>query len=204
MGFNIKNNYGPNIEVKEGGVVNLHQSMDGKWHTAEGEEAYYEEADDNEYSNCEPSIGSANDYKVTLSTPRQSILDQLLNLSDKGDWVNGITSEDVKAMLMTVLGQGEASLEGKEAEMSEKLWHLLESGRSERLRVTWQNMVGYYDDRRLLKQKSAPALNVDFFGDKNGSDNINKGRPSRDNMPSGFRDVLPLLDAYVPKLDKKA
>lgn len=43
MGFNIKNNYGPNIEVKEGGVVNLHQSMDGKWHTAEGEEAYYEE-----------------------------------------------------------------------------------------------------------------------------------------------------------------
>ena len=45
MGFNIKNNYGPNIEVKEGGVVNLHQSMNGKWHTAEGEEAYYEEAD---------------------------------------------------------------------------------------------------------------------------------------------------------------
>ena len=162
------------------------------------------DTDYNEYSNCEPSIGTANDYKVMLSTPRQSILDQLLNLADKGDWVNGITSEDVKAMLMTVLGQGEASLEGKEAEMSEKLWHLLESGRSERLRVTWQNMVGYYDDRRLLKQKSAPALNVDFFGDKNGSDNINKGRPSRDNMPSGFRDVLPLLDAYVPKLDKKA
>lgn len=45
MGFNIKNNYGPNIEVKEGGVVNLHQSMDGKWHAAEGEKAYYEEAD---------------------------------------------------------------------------------------------------------------------------------------------------------------
>jgi hypothetical protein len=55
-----------------------------------------------------------------------------------------------------------------------------------------------------LKQKSAPALNVDFFGDKDGSDNINKGRPSRDNMSSGFREVLPLLDAYVPKLDKKA
>jgi hypothetical protein len=43
MGFNIKNNYGPNIEVKEGGVVNLHQSMDGKWHTADVEEADYEE-----------------------------------------------------------------------------------------------------------------------------------------------------------------
>ena len=167
------------------------------------------DADDNEYSNCDSSTGSADDYKVTLSTSRQSILNQLLDLADKGDWVNGITSVDVKAMLKTVLGQGENPLTGKELELSEKLWNLLESGRGERLRVTWQNMVGYYDDRHLLKQKSAPALNTDFFGDKEdffgdkeGSDNINKGRPSRDNMSSGFREVLPLLDAYVPKLNK--
>jgi len=162
------------------------------------------DTDDNEKNKCEPSIGSANDYKVMLSTPRQNIFNQLLNLADKGDWVNGITSEDVKAMLKIILGQGENPLTGKEVELSEKLWNLLESGRGERLRVTWQNMVGYYDDRHLLKQKSAPALNMDFFSDKDGSDNINKGRPSRDNMSSGFREVLPLLDAYVPKLDKKA
>jgi hypothetical protein len=123
-------------------------------------------------------------------------------LADKGDWVSGVTSENVKTMLKTVLGQGEKPLTGKEGELSEKLWNLLESGRGERLRVTWQNMVGYYDDRHLLKLKSAPALNTDFFGDKDGSDNINKGRPSRDNMSSGFQEVLPLLDAYVPKLDK--
>ena len=43
MGFNIKNNYGPNIEVNEGGVVNLQQSKDGLWHTVEAEEADYEE-----------------------------------------------------------------------------------------------------------------------------------------------------------------
>ncbi len=140
---------------------------------------------------------------ITLSSGRQEILDQLLALADKGDWVNGITAEDVKAMLKIVLGQGETTLTDKEAELSEKLWNLLESGRGERLRVTWQNMVGYYDDRHLLKQKSAPVLNTDFFGDKDGSDNINKGRPSRDHMSSVFREVLPLLDAYVPKLDKK-
>lgn len=33
MGFNIKNNYGPNIDVHDGGVVNLHQNKDGKWGT---------------------------------------------------------------------------------------------------------------------------------------------------------------------------
>lgn len=141
---------------------------------------------------------------ITLTPRRQSILEQLLDYADKGDWVSEVTSENVKTMLKMVLGLGDSPLTGKEAEMSETLWKLLESGRGERLRVTWQNMIGYYDDRHLLKQKSAPALNIDFFGDKDGSDNINKGRPSRDNMSSGFREVLPLLDAYVPKLNKKA
>lgn len=161
------------------------------------EEQKSQEAEYEEVVEKETPQQSAN--KTTLSTSRQDIFNQLLDLADKGDWVNGITSDQIKVMLKTVLGLGETQLTGKEAKMSETLWNLLESGRSERLRVTWQNMIGYYDDRHLLKQKSSPALNMDFFGDKEGSDNINKGRPSRDNMSSGFRDVLPLLDAYVPK-----
>ena len=43
MGFNIKNNYGPNIEVNAGGKVTLVQGKDGLWHTADVEEADYEE-----------------------------------------------------------------------------------------------------------------------------------------------------------------
>ena len=39
MGFNIKNNYGPNIEVNEGGRLTLVQGRDGMWHTVEAEEA---------------------------------------------------------------------------------------------------------------------------------------------------------------------
>ena len=144
------------------------------------------------------------DNLSTLSDSRQAILNQLLDLVDKGDWIKDHIGEQVKAMLKTVLGQGETPLKGNEAELSATFWKLLESGRSERLRVTWQNLVGYFDDNHLLKKKTAPALNMDFFGDKIGSDNINKGRPSRDNMSSGFREILPLLDAYVPKVDKKA
>ena len=135
-----------------------------------------------------------------LNTSRQEIMNQLLALADKGDWRKDCIGEQVKSMLKTVLGQGETPLKGNEAELSATFWKLLESGRSERLRVTWQNLVGYFDDSHLLKQKTAPALNMDFFGDKTGSDNINKGRPSRDNMSSGFREILPLLDAYVPKV----
>lgn len=140
----------------------------------------------------------------SLSVSRQAILDHLLDLADKGDWIKDNIADKVKVMLKTVLGQGETPLKSNEVELSATLWKLLESGRSERLRVTWQNIVGYFDDNHLLKQKTAPALNMDFFGDKIGSDNINKGRPSRDNMSSGFREILPLLDAYIPKVDKKA
>ena len=114
--------------------------------------------------------------------------------------MNGITSEDVKAMLKIVLGQGETPLSVKETEQSETLWHLLESGRGDRVKIVWQNLVGYFDHKHLLKIKSAPALNMDFFGNKTGADNINKGRPSRGNMPTGFYDIIPLLDAYVPKV----
>ena len=162
------------------------------------------DTDDNEKNKCEPSIGSANDYQVMLSTPRQSILDQLLNLADKGDWVNGITSEDVKAMLKIVLGQGETPLSVKETEHSEILWRLLESGRGDRVKIVWQNIVGYLDDKKLFRLKGSPALNKDFFGDDKGYTNIDKGRPNKGLMTPDFESIIPLLDAYVPKLDKKA
>lgn len=43
MGFNIKNNYGPNIEVNDGGTVTLVQGKNGLWHTADAEDADFEE-----------------------------------------------------------------------------------------------------------------------------------------------------------------
>ena len=136
---------------------------------------------------------------ITLTPGRQSILDQLLDYADKGDWVNGISSENVKGMLQTVLGQGEASLSEKEAELSEMLWRLLENGRGDRVKIVWQNMVGYLDDRKLFRLKGSPALNKDFFGDDKGYTNIDKGRPSKGLMTADFDSIIPLLDAYCPE-----
>ena len=143
-------------------------------------------------------------YETTLTMRRQEILDRLLALVDKGDWKHDRTADGVKKMMQTVLGQGETPLTGKEAEMSEALWHLLENQRGDRVKIVWQNIVGYLDEKKLFPIKGSPALNKDFFGNDDGYTNIDKGRPSRNNMSNGFRGVLPLLDAYVPKLDKKA
>ena len=143
--------------------------------------------------------------KNTLPESRQAILEQLLDLADNGDWVKDIQSEDIKTMLRTVLGVGEKPLTAKEREMSATLWDMLEKGRgNDRVKITWQNMVGYFADRKLFNKNGSPSLNEDFFGTKNDYSNIDKGRPSNDsngdNMPPRFRKVLPLLDKHVPKL----
>ena len=167
------------------------------------EDVEVEEVKDSDRSSADISL-KVQGYDITLSASRQEFLDQLLALVDKGDWKHDGIADGVKQMVLTVLGQGETPLTGKEAEMSETLWHLLENGRGDRVRIVWQNWVGYLDDKKLFPLKGSPALNKDFFGDEEGYPNIDKGRPSRNNMSNGFRDVLPLLDAYVPKLDKKA
>ena len=39
MAINIKNNYGPNIEVKDGGTLNLYQGRDGMWRRDDADDA---------------------------------------------------------------------------------------------------------------------------------------------------------------------
>ena len=201
MGFNIKNNYGPNIEVNDGGKVTLVQGKDGMWHTADAEDAEYEEVVEVSQPDKEQSLSK----EIRLSASRHTILDQLLVLVDKGEWVRGITSENLKVMIRTVLGLGETSLQDEEIEKSETLWKLLENGRGERVKIVWQNLIGYFVDRKLLLSTiGAPALNKMFFGDDKGYTNIDKGRPSKGLMTADFESLVPLLDTYVPKVDKKA
>lgn len=139
-----------------------------------------------------------NTIDKTLSSSHSKIIESLLALVDKGDWKKVDTAERVKLMLKTILGLGDEELTEEYKEMSMKLWGLLESGRGDREKIVWQNMVGYFDDKKLFNPKGSPALNKDFFGDEETYSNIDKGRPSRENMSSGFREVLPLLDKYCP------
>lgn len=142
----------------------------------------------------------------TLRDTRKALFDELMDLAEKGDWVEGITAEDIKVMLRNVLGMGEVSLTDKQSELSGMLWRLLEVGRkgeNGRVRIIWQNIVGFLDERRLFKQKGASALNKDFFGDSKGYTNIDKGRPGNDYMSNGFREILPLLEKFAPKLPKR-
>ena len=109
----------------------------------------------------------------------------------------------INNFILTILDANDVRLEGEDAVLSEKMWVLMERGTGDRVKIVWQNLVGYLDDKKLFKQKGSPALNKDFFDNDVNYTNIDKGRPSRNNMSNGFRKVLPLLDKYCPKLDKK-
>jgi len=153
----------------------------------------------------EPNI-SGDSNPTYPSTNRQTIIDELLAYSVRGDWADGISMEAVQRLLKNVLGYGSARLSEANADLSEKLWHQLESGRGEnKVKVVWAKIVGYMDDHGLIRgHKANPALSMDFFDSKEQANNINKGRPSKErSMSKAWQEVLPLFDAYVPQRPKK-
>ena len=157
------------------------------------EEVRISDNDNQETSEPTPDKKDETCTNAPLNTSRQEIFDQLLALADKGGWMNGVTDDAVKTMMQQVL------------QKSEKLWQLLEKGRGDRVRIVWQNLIGYFVDRKQLPSTiGAPALNKMFFGDDKGYTNIDKGRPSKGLMTADFESLVSLLDAYLPRVDKKA
>jgi hypothetical protein len=148
------------------------------------------EADVEERVNEDGTAGKGSHAPQPLSASRKALSEKLKELARKGDWQSPASVERMEGLIDALMAE-------------ERFCGLLENGRGDRVRIVWQNLVGYLDDKKLFRQKGSPALNKDFFGNEEGYPNIDKGRPSRENMSSGFRDILPLLDAYVPKLDKK-
>jgi len=79
MGFNIKNNYGPNIDVHDGGVVNLRQHRDGTWSTDNDHDVEEAEVVEEIVDEYLAEGSTINDIAYTLS-PLDSIFHKALNL----------------------------------------------------------------------------------------------------------------------------
>ena len=134
---------------------------------------------------------------VALSDSRKDILREILRLVGKGDWIAPASVEGIRLMMKTVLGAVPGVLTTGDAQLSATLWKLLEQGKGDRVKVTMQNLIGYFISRKMLSEGS-PAQNKAFFGNDEGYSNIDKGI-NENEMSNGFKAVLPLLDKYVPK-----
>jgi hypothetical protein len=142
-----------------------------------------------------------------LTDSRKEIVDRLEMLIDKGDWVAPASTDVMKSYIRLVLGVGTKKLIGDDKVLSDTLWSLLELGKKDRVRIVFQNMIGYFMFYKLLPEgRGTKTLNCDFFGNNAPTyQNINHGKPGNVNMPADFNNILPLLDKYRPKkveLDK--
>lgn len=134
---------------------------------------------------------------MALSDSRKDILREILRLVGKGDWIAPASTESIRLMMKNVLGVVPGVLTTDDAQLSATLWKLLEQGKGDRVKVTMQNLIGYFISRKMLSEGS-PAQNKAFFGNDEGYSNIDKGI-NENEMSNGFKAVLPLLDKYVPK-----
>lgn len=163
----------------------------------------------NDYGDCEQTLQhepqQADQQRELrpqpLSDDRRLLLQQIMDLIAQGDWQVSGGVERVGAMMCRVLGADGVALTQDERQMSEQLWTLFEHRRGgEALRVTFQNMIGYWDERGLFHHHSgSPSLCKMFFKTDDGYCNIDKGRPGRSGMLKDFENVLPLLDQYCPQ-----
>ena len=136
-----------------------------------------------------------------LTEARQQLFSQIIDLISLGEWHLQGGADRVAQMMSRVLGADGVAMSHEERQMSEQLWTLFEHRRGgEALRVTFLNMIGYWDARGLFQHHcGSPSLCKMFFRTDDGYCNIDKGRPGSSGMLKDFKGVLPLLDQYCPK-----
>ena len=198
MNIHINNNYGSYIENQAGAVLNMYQDSSGRWHftSQEVEDASVVDDAPTEEEQTEKPIP---DDKDVLSSRRQGIMDRLDDLIKRGEWVKPATEENIMQMMRDVLNLGEYALQGDELAMSDMLWNMLERRKGDSVKVTFQNLIGFFIYNRYFPSVGSPKLQEMFFGSVDDYTNIDKGRPDRRYMPDSFRQILPLLNKYKPK-----
>lgn len=135
-----------------------------------------------------------------LNCSEKKILAEILAVMKRGEWKRPATADNICQMMLEVLNVDPMPLCQDELRLSETLWLLLTTGRGDRVKVVCQNLVGYFAENRLLPAVGSPALCKMFFDDDEGYSNIDKGKPGSEGMSAGFREVLSLLNAHLPRI----
>jgi len=141
------------------------------------------------------------DAYTKLSDGRKKILSQIDDLIDKGQWASFANADKMKEYMRQVLGVGKSLLSDRDARLSQALWALFENRRGgDAIRITWQNLIGYFDDKGLFDYAGgSPALNELFFNNKDNYSNIDKGRVRNKSTHKKLSSLYPLLDAFIPQ-----
>ena len=137
-----------------------------------------------------------------LNKVEQQILDQLMDLAEKGDWTQGATVESIQAGLKRALGVGDP-LPKELQSQSEQLWVLFKKrdgcDAEKSLRVTWLNIAGWCVKKGILKGGTDNDICKRFFPNCGDKDYMNVSRGRKDSVKT-FVEIHKLLETcLLPK-----
>ena len=198
MGFNIKNNYGPNIEVNDGGKVTLYQDRNGMWHSVEAEDADYEEIEE-----------SRQDIKESSKRGRPKKAGKKLL---KSFIYQAFDDEDTNLRLQS-LYHGLLQLQWIAADTKQKSFMSIFSGEDTSCRVTWIGDINTLAElfKELVTRKGFVKLpegesiwvmvNARFW-EKEGNQEFGNDRLRSTSTPTGSKETIDwlvkLMDPDMP------
>ena len=198
MGFNIKNNYGPNIEVNDGGKLTLVQGKDGLWHTADVEDAEYEEIEE-----------SRQDIKESSKRGRPKKAGKKILKS----FIYQANDDEETNLRLQSLYHGLLQLQWIAADTKQKNFMSIFSGEDTICRVTWigdintlaelfKELVTRKGYVRLPEGESIWVMVNARFWEKEGNQEFGNDRLRSTSTPTGSKETIDwlvkLMDPDMP------
>lgn len=137
------------------------------------------------------------DEEIGLSIARQSKLDEIIGILQKGNWKQPATADNIELLLNTLFGKDTSSLEEGDEAQCERMWSLVEGGGGDRMVIMPANLAGYFAEENLLAGSPKVISNA-LFGNSNQVNNINKGNSNR--CSAAFTVIIPFLKKYIDKI----
>ena len=137
------------------------------------------------------------DEDTELTAARQSKLNEIIGILQKGNWKQPATADNIELFLNAIFGKDTSLLDEGDETLCEKTWALVEGGGGDRMVIMPANLAGYFAEENLLAGSPKVISNA-LFGNGNQVNNINKGNSNR--CSAAFTVIIPFLKKYIDKI----
>lgn len=139
--------------------------------------------------------------EIVLSDADKALYKRLINFVSNGDWQSPATYDNVRLWISTLFGADMELLDAEDVETTRMFRDFFKGGKAgantDRAEVSMANILGYLMIHQLLSG-GQKQISIDFFGNDDQVNNINKGKNMEGNQE--FKRLLPLMDKYKDKI----
>jgi hypothetical protein len=132
-----------------------------------------------------------------MDAVRQSRLNEIICILQKGDWKEPATADNIIQLLNAIFGKDTSLLDEEDVDKCEKMWALVEGGGGDRMVIVPANLAGFFKEENLLKGSPKEISNA-LFDNGNQVNNINKGNSNR--CSAAFEATIPFIKKCIDKI----